>query len=725
MRADGSVVENEFTKWGTPTKTTVIDGNNRYSANNNYDDDRGLVTSTYSTGLDINTRPWYNEYDVDGSLLKTTDPNSNINSMEYDCSGNLIKSENGSEIINYAYQFDGQLLGQEKYRNNTYVEDVVYGYNYLEQLASKNIGSDITLYTYNVMGSITIITYPVDFATVYDYDEAERMTGVEFDGKNISYEYYADGAIKKITYPNSMTTEYSYDNANRVTDIVTKLGGNVLRSYSYTYDGNGNVLTVSGSENAAYTYDSLNRLESSTKNGVTTTYAYDVRNNLISETDGTNTKTYEYGGDNRLHKVIEDGIETVYEYDLNGNLVQRGEDIFAYDEKNRLVYSNVDGVETTYVIGIEGLRKSKTTGDETRNYSYNENGYVLVENEEPVVYGHTALAKKSGTSYYYYLYNAHGDVTAIVDETGNILNSYEYTPWGEISAQTETVENDIKYAGEYYDEETGLIYLRNRYYDPSVRRFTSEDPARDGLNWYAYCDGNPVNYVDPWGLSGQSKVNYIFYTTGEGSDFSRQAQWQKKQLEKNGEEVIMKEVNSSKEFVNAWNSIGKVNGKDVSVNSVYIYSHGHDRGIIFENGSSTNAISIDGKNKAGGTVDGHINDLSLKKMNGLYLMTCNGGHLISYTANGQNLASVISKKVSGGTVYAYDGNISFGTEIIPDKYRKSFAARLSYKQDSFYKIADDIRGYEAKGGWLRPKGLVKYSNGARGPYTVIQNKRGA
>ncbi len=156
-------------------------------------------------------------------------------------------------------------------------------------------------------------------------------------------------------------------------------------------------------------------------------------------------------------------------------------------------------METTYVIGIEGLRKSKTTGDETRNYSYKENGYVLVENEEPVVYGHTALAKKSGTSYYYYLYNAHGDVTAIVDETGNILNSYEYTPWGEISAQTETVENDIKYAGEYYDEESGLIYLRNRYYDPSVRRFTSEDPARDDLNWYCYCGNNPVNFVDPTG----------------------------------------------------------------------------------------------------------------------------------------------------------------------------------------------------------------------------------
>ena len=180
------------------------------------------------------------------------------------------------------------------------------------------------------------------------------------------------------------------------------------------------MLTVRGSDNVTYTYDALNRLASSTKNGVTTVYAYDSRNNLVSETDGTNTKTYEYGGDNRLHKVTENGIEIVYEYDLNGNLIQRGEDIFAYDENNRLVYSSVDGIETSYEIGVEGLRSSKTTNGVTTTYRLNENGYVLAENEDDIIYGNTALAKKSGSNYYYYLYNAHGDVTAIADESGDI-----------------------------------------------------------------------------------------------------------------------------------------------------------------------------------------------------------------------------------------------------------------------------------------------------------------
>ena len=57
-----------------------------------------------------------------------------------------------------------------------------------------------------------------------------------------------------------------------------------------------------------------------------------------------------------------------------------------------------------------------------------------------------------------------------------------------------------RYCGEYTDTESGLIYLRNRYYDPSIGRFITEDPIRDGSNWYIYCDNNPVMYVDPLGL---------------------------------------------------------------------------------------------------------------------------------------------------------------------------------------------------------------------------------
>ena len=498
--ADGTIQENKFTKWGTSGKVSVKDGEKTTSVNNVYADDRGLSTSNYSTGIAIDTKPWYNSYDANGYPVKCIAPNGNERLFTYDECGNIASIQNGSQSEEIFYNFDGQISKHNKYINGRLEHSINYGYDNLERLTSKTIGSNITKYAYDNLGNLTSVTSPSGFARTYSYDRAERLVQLDFDGKTVSYDYNADGTVKKITYPNGITTEYVYDDAKRATSVTTKLGSSVKEQYSYTYDGNGNVLSVSGTKNISYTYDNLNRLKSYTENGVTTVYTYDKRNNLISETCGSNVKTYEYSGDNRLSKTIENDVETVYEYDLNGNLIRRGNDEFAYDEDNKLVYSNVNSVETTYKIGVEGLRSSKTTAGISTDYSIDEAGNVISEGSEEIIIGHRAVAKKIGSSYYYYLYNAHGDVTALTDSTGEILNNYSYDPWGRIISQTENVPNDIKYAGEYQDSETGLIYLRNRYYDPALGRFITEDPAKDGLNWYAYCGNNPINCVDPLGL---------------------------------------------------------------------------------------------------------------------------------------------------------------------------------------------------------------------------------
>lgn len=71
------------------------------------------------------------------------------------------------------------------------------------------------------------------------------------------------------------------------------------------------------------------------------------------------------------------------------------------------------------------------------------------------------------------------------------------------------VDNQFRYCGEYYDEESGLVYLRNRYYDSITGRFVTEDPIRDGLNWYAYASNNPVMFIDLSGLfTAQSRLSY-------------------------------------------------------------------------------------------------------------------------------------------------------------------------------------------------------------------------
>ena len=98
------------------------------------------------------------------------------------------------------------------------------------------------------------------------------------------------------------------------------------------------------------------------------------------------------------------------------------------------------------------------------------------------------------------------DVEHITDEAGNVRNSYAYDAFGAITASAETIPNRYTYNGESYDKTTEQYYLRKRFYNPKLCRFTQEDEYRgDGLNLYAFCANNPVMYVDP---SGYGSVTY-------------------------------------------------------------------------------------------------------------------------------------------------------------------------------------------------------------------------
>ena len=96
--------------------------------------------------------------------------------------------------------------------------------------------------------------------------------------------------------------------------------------------------------------------------------------------------------------------------------------------------------------------------------------------------------------------DAHGNTDAGYDGTTS-TKRYTYDAYGNAISDNGEDDNPYRYCGENYDEETGLYYLRARYYDPSIGRFMSEDPAQDGLNWYVYCGNNPVMHIDPLGLA--------------------------------------------------------------------------------------------------------------------------------------------------------------------------------------------------------------------------------
>jgi len=111
----------------------------------------------------------------------------------------------------------------------------------------------------------------------------------------------------------------------------------------------------------------------------------------------------------------------------------------------------------------------------------------------------------SARTYYHYASDEMGSTTHIVDEAGAVQNCYEYDAWGNITAQEEAIPNRFKFTGQQFDPVTQQYYLRARFYNPVVARFTQEDTYRgDGLNLYAYCESNPVFYADPDGNAARA-----------------------------------------------------------------------------------------------------------------------------------------------------------------------------------------------------------------------------
>ena len=177
------------------------------------------------------------------------------------------------------------------------------------------------------------------------------------------------------------------------------------------------------------------------------------------------------------------------------------------------------GSSITYDYNADGKRISKTVNGTTYNYSYL--GDQLTEmtwgsNKLHFTYDSTGPASVTyNGNRYFYLKNAQGDVTGLVNASGTQVVSYTYDPWGapmsvsgSMSATLGAV-NPLRYRGYVYDSETGLYYLSSRYYNPVWGRFINADTADvvatspDKTHWdknlFAYCDDNPVNRRDDGG----------------------------------------------------------------------------------------------------------------------------------------------------------------------------------------------------------------------------------
>ena len=447
--------------------------------------------------------------DKDGNVIRT-ELNESVQTERVYEDGLLksVKDNVAGTTTNYEYNPNRTL---RKISNGQVTEE--YTYNERNEITGKKITSGETTHNYkysykeNAAREIDYIEMPYGVRSYVLRDVNGRYTGRELKsgtGNKVYGEYIS---YRKVG-----------DRATNMPSAVWYANGNVIRdNVKYKYDDCGNIVEIreNGKLTARYEYDGLNRLvrEDNKKLGKTWVYGYDRNGNI--------TVKREYAFTLRTRELLEEleSTEKLYGYD--------GDRLISYDGEE--CSYNSAGVPVTYrgkpviwrkvtqlihyngtVFEYDGFGRRIKKGN-IRYYYDNEGKLIKQSNGIQYIYDKSGV---SGFRYekgeYIYRKNAQGDITHIVDYCENVVAEYAYDAWGNCTIVKDTAGvaevNPFRYRGYYYDVETGLYYLKTRYYDPEVGRFISQDDVSyldpnsiNGLNLYAYCLNNPIMGVDPTG----------------------------------------------------------------------------------------------------------------------------------------------------------------------------------------------------------------------------------
>ena len=502
-------------------------------------------------------------YDCNSNLTKTVDKNGNTLKNTYDNKNRLTErtakeKKTGKETVHtYRYNAYGDVAVQD---DTQFVYGDVSGQVTKETTKLTKNKDVVKNYTYDSKGNKSTFSVKAGEDTKlslsYEYDGSSRLISVKDSEGNqaVSYAYDTEGSLSERQAANGLKTTYGYDYQNRLTSMTNETGKGVVSKYSSTYLKNGQkaeeVSTVmdkngkSTKKTAAYTYDMLGRITRETKTGrEDISYTYDANNNRKQMTIGNKTTAYQYNKNDELlrtdtlHTDTEKNDVVIYKNDKNGNqlaTVNRSEipaeakdtsyidvDVTLgdnqlndnvvnhYNALNQLTETLTKNYKVSFTYDAEGLRTGKTVNGEKTVYVWDGDQVVMELSkggavQKRYIRGNDLVYADKGenTEKTYYVTDMHGNVVQLLDESGNVTKTYEYDSFGNEVKPEKKDGNPYRYCGEYYDKETEEVYLRARYYEPSVGRFitrdtyTGESDEPLSLHLYTYCENDGVNYVD-------------------------------------------------------------------------------------------------------------------------------------------------------------------------------------------------------------------------------------
>lgn len=470
-------------------------------------------------------------YGPTGKLAEVTDANGQTKKFRYNDAGWLQTEQHYTpatgatpvKTVRFSYNDCGQLIS---YDDGTTSGTYAYDLRQMRKLGETVDYGPFSLsygYTYSANGHKKTFTGPDAVTVNYSYDNNNQLTSIQLPTGTYTINQYQWLAPAQITFPGGTARNERYDPLLRSKAVQVRgpLQGEVVNR-QYTYDRVGNLSErVTETGTSIYAYDVLDRLKTAqhpTPLGQEF-YTYDGVGNRL--TDSNIPGIFQYNANNQVTTAG----SADYTYDPNGNVTTKTDAAtltiytYAYDTDNRLTeikQTDADSNTTTiarYVYDPFGRRLWKDTANGRTYFLYSDEGLIAEAAETGAVvriygykpdsgWGTNPIYLKTNDQYFFYQNDHLGGPEKLIASDGTIAWSAKFQIFGRTTVDSASiVENNLRFPGQYHDEESGLHYNWHRYYDPSTGRYISSDPIglMGGLNTYAYVDSNPLRWIDPDG----------------------------------------------------------------------------------------------------------------------------------------------------------------------------------------------------------------------------------